>query len=182
MADSSEFDRYAEDYQLHVNEALAVSGEDSGYFARRRVAWLSRYLRQTKEPIRTVIDYGCGTGTLTPHLFELLSVDSVLGVDVSPKSLDVARREHSSNRAQFLLFEQHQPSAQSDLAVCCNVFHHIPPGERASAVDYIYRSLRPGGLLSFWEQNPWNPGTRYIMSRCAFDRDAITLTPPEARR
>ena len=36
--------------------------------------------------------------------------------------------------------------------------------------------------MAFWENNPWNPGTRYVMSRIPFDRDAITLTPPEARR
>jgi hypothetical protein len=49
-------------------------------------------------------------------------------------------------------------------------------------VDYIYRSLRPGGWFALWENNPWNPGTRYVMSQCAFDRDAVTLTPPEAAR
>ncbi len=32
-----------------------------------------------------------------------------------------------------------------------------------------------------WENNPWNPGTRYVMSRIPFDRDAVTLTPREAR-
>ena len=61
------------------------------------------------------------------------------------------------------------------------MFHHILPHERTAAVDYIYRALRPGGLFAFWENNPWNPGTRYVMSRIPFDRDAITLTPPEAR-
>ena len=49
-------------------------------------------------------------------------------------------------------------------------------------MNLVYRSLVPGGLFSFWENNPWNPGTRYVMSRIPFDRDAITLTPPEARR
>lgn len=48
-------------------------------------------------------------------------------------------------------------------------------------VNYIYRSLRQGGLFALWENNPWNPGTRYIMSRCPLDKDAITLAPPEVR-
>jgi len=30
--------------------------------------------------------------------------------------------------------------------------------------------------------NPWNPGTRYVMSRCEFDEDAITLSPPQCRK
>jgi SAM-dependent methyltransferase len=69
-----------------------------------------------------------------------------------------------------------------DLAFCNGVFHHIPPDERAAAVDYIYRSLRCGGLFALWENNPWNPGTKYVMSRIPFDKGAITLKPPEARR
>jgi hypothetical protein len=40
----------------------------------------------------------------------------------------------------------------------------------------------PGGVFALWENNPWNPGTRYIMSRVPFDKDAITMTPPETRR
>jgi hypothetical protein len=42
------------------------------------------------------------------------------------------------------------------------------------------RSLRPGGLFAPWENNPWNPNTRYVMSRIPFDRDATTLSPPKA--
>ena len=37
-------------------------------------------------------------------------------------------------------------------------------------------------MFALWENNPWNPGTRYIMSRVPFDRDAIVITPFEARR
>ncbi len=37
------------------------------------------------------------------------------------------------------------------------------------------------GCLRFFENNPLNPGTRYVMSRIPFDRDAITLTPWNAR-
>jgi hypothetical protein len=38
-----------------------------------------------------------------------------------------------------------------------------------------------GGLFSFWENSAWSLATRYVMSRRVFDRDAIMLTPPEAR-
>ena len=68
-----------------------------------------------------------------------------------------------------------------DLAYCNGVFHHIPPAQRAEALALVNRALRVGGLFSFWENSPWSLATRYVMSRCAFDRDAIMLTPPEAR-
>src|SRR5262249_26850757 len=57
----------------------------------------------------------------------------------------------------------------------------IPLNERPKELAYIRRSLRPGGLFAFWENNPWNPGTRYVMSRIPFDRDAIMLAPNAAR-
>jgi hypothetical protein len=37
-------------------------------------------------------------------------------------------------------------------------------------------------LLALWENNPWNPGTRYVMSRIPFDHDAITLNTRQSRR
>jgi SAM-dependent methyltransferase len=68
-----------------------------------------------------------------------------------------------------------------DLAYCNGVFHHVAPGQRLEALALIHAALRAGGLFSFWENNPWSPAARYVMSRCAFDRDAILLSPPKAR-
>jgi hypothetical protein len=25
--------------------------------------------------------------------------------------------------------------------------------------------MRPGGVVALWENNPWNPATRYVMGR-----------------
>ena len=131
---------------------------------------------------KAIMDFGCGTGAATPFLLDLLGGESVLGVDTSVGSLKMAERAFGSRPTQFLALSQYQPNEQIDLAYCNGVFHHIPLNERAEAVNYVHRSLRPQGLFAFWENNPWNPGTRYVMSRIPFDRDAITLTPHEARR
>lgn len=180
--ENPEFDKYAENYYSALNTALAVSGEDTLYFARGRVAWLADCLGEKQDPRQSVLDFGCGIGTVTPFLFDLIEAESVIGTDTSPKSLEIAKQNYGSERAQFLSFDQYTPCGKIDLAFCNGVFHHLPLDARAAAVDYIYRSLRSGGLFAFWENNPWNPGTRYVMSRCPFDRDAVTLTPPAARR
>jgi SAM-dependent methyltransferase len=177
----TEFDDYAAGYELALAEGLSITGEDKNYFARGRIAWVASCLRALVEKPRTALDFGCGTGSATPHLFDLIGVESVVGLDVSAKSLDVAKRTYGSERTQFLLFNHYQPSERIDLVYCNGVFHHMPLSGRAAVVDYIYRSLRPGGLFALWENNPWNPGTRHVMSRIPFDRDAITLTAPETR-
>jgi SAM-dependent methyltransferase len=176
------FDQYAEDYDSALDQGLSVSGENKDYFAQGRIAWLSSLLRRWRQDVRAVIDFGCGTGTSSPYFFDLLGAESVLGLDISPKSLELAKNTYGCERAHFLLFKQYQPREQIDLVFCNGVFHHIPVNERAATINYIYRSLRPGALFALWENNPWNPGTRYVMSRCPFDKDAITLTPPQARR
>jgi len=183
MSARAEFDCYAEQYDEALEQGISISGESKDYFARGRISWLAEQLSQRDAKTRSVLDYGCGTGTATNYLLELLKVDRVTGTDISPESIRVAATSHlNESRAQFLQLDQFVPSGQIDLAYCNGVFHHIPLSERAGAVRYVYESLRPGGLFSFWENNPLNPATLYVMSQCPFDHDAQTLTPGEARR
>jgi len=106
---------------------------------------------------------------------------SPVGVDVSAKSLEIARKQHSGERIRFESIGEFQSSGQMDLAYCNGVFHHIQPAQRAAALAMIHRALCGGGFFSFWENNPWSLATRYLMSRCAFDRDAILLSPLGAK-
>jgi SAM-dependent methyltransferase len=179
---NTEFDEYAAEYDAALRQGLSVSGENKEYFARGRIDWLARCLRKSGERPQSIMDFGCGTGSATPYLFELLDAASVTGVDISERSLEAARRIFGSARAQFLQFTLHEPCEKIDLAFTNGVFHHIPPADRARAIDYVHRSLKRGGLFAFWENNPWNPGTRLVMSRVPFDRDAIMLSSLEAKR
>ena len=181
MTPHNGFDAYAEDYDATLAHGLSVSGEDKDYFSQGRIAWLARSLGSEQSP-GAVMDFGCGTGSATPYFFDLLGAQSVIGIDTSARSLDVARRNHLGRQSRFVLMDDYVPDEAIDLAFCNGVFHHIPVNDRGVVVDYIYRSLKPGGWFAMWENNPWNPGTRYVMSRIPFDRDAITLTANVARR
>lgn len=178
----SEFDRYATSYDEALTRGIAVSGEDKEFFARGRITWLARCLHQLGEQPQRVLDFGCGTGNASPLLRELLRADSVTGVDTSPALLAEAQRQHGSDHIHFLPAADFRPAGQMDLVFCNGVFHHIPLAERAAVAENICRSLRPGGLFALWENNGWHPGARYVMWRIPFDRDAIPLTPPTARR
>jgi SAM-dependent methyltransferase len=179
--EKAEFDAYAATYDDTLARGISISGEDKNYFARRRIVWLSCLLNRLQEQPRTAMDFGCGTGSAIPFLLNELELESVVGVDASNQSLMIARDIHGAP-ARFVSLAEHRPKGDFDLAFCNGVFHHISPGDRAAAVDTVYSSLRPGGLFAFWENNPWNPGARYVMRRIPFDRSAITLSPPVARR
>jgi SAM-dependent methyltransferase len=188
----AEFDAYAARYDQELAEGLGLTGEGKEYYARGRMRWLAKRLRElgASNP-DTVLDFGCGLGNATPLFFEHLGAKRVVGVDVSDGLLDRARAAFAGeSRVRFHRIETgvsgapargHDAPASADVAFVNGVFHHIPVDQRASALAYVRRTLKPGGYFAFWENNPWNPGTRYIMSRVSFDANAITITPPEAR-
>jgi SAM-dependent methyltransferase len=188
----AEFDAYAARYDQELAEGLGLTGERKEYYAHGRMRWLAKRLREmgVANP-GTVLDFGCGLGNGTPLFFEHLGAKRVVGVDVSDGLLDRARAAFANEpRVSFHRIEpqasinpttSYEAPASADVAFVNGVFHHIPPADRPQALAYVRRTLKPGGLFAFWENNPWNPGTRYIMSRVSFDANAITITPPEAQ-
>ena len=179
---AAEFDSFATSYDEDLERGLALTGEDKLYYANERIAAVRRALdRMAVRPGR-VLDFGCGTGTSVPLLRGLLGASYVLGLDPSAASLERARADVGGAGVEFASPEQRAPDGSFDLAFSNGVFHHIPIDQRADAIDYVLRSLTPGGLFAFWENNPINPGTRWVMRRVAFDRDALPVSAGEARR
>jgi SAM-dependent methyltransferase len=182
MKSNAEFDQYADEYHTDLARSISVSGEDQSFFAQGRIDWLKKSLGETLGTPGAIMDYGAGTGTSVPFLLNLPGAQSVIGIDVSRRTQEIAKQTHNNDRVRFLLPHEYQPAEQIDLVFSNGTFHHIAPEDRAAALDYIHRSLRPGGLLALWENNPWNPGTRFVMSRCAFDQNAVPLSALKARR
>jgi trans-aconitate methyltransferase len=182
MSETAAFDACASTYDEALNRGISISGESKEYFVRRRIEWLSFRLRQHVRRPRRVLDYGCGTGGSARALREQFALASVAGVDVSSESIAIARSQYADD-VQFSTLDEWQPAAgQYDLVYCNGVFHHIQPALRGRALASISRTLSRGGYFAFWENNPWNPGTRLVMRRIPFDRDAKTLSAPNARR
>jgi SAM-dependent methyltransferase len=177
----AEFDAYVTGYHTALDKGLSLSGEDSAFFAKGRVDWLQHRLGELGHTATTVLDYGCGTGSTIPLLLGLPGVERVIGTDASAALLETAARDHHGDRVSFNPLSTPLTDLV-DLAYCNGVFHHIAPAHRADAVAFVVRAMRPGGLFAFWENNPWNPGTRLIMRRIPFDKDAVMLTPAAARR
>jgi SAM-dependent methyltransferase len=177
-----EFDRFATSYDQDLAKSLAITGEDRSFYAQGRIDWTAQCVAQLRSQVRRVLDYGCGDGANAPLLAAKFKADHVLGVDVSSASIAVARQANYGAGVSFLCSDEWTPDGTMDLGFTNGVFHHIPPRERRERLVAIRRALRPGGLFAFWENNPWNPGTRYVMSQCAFDEDAVTISPREAHK
>lgn len=182
MSEAPLFDAYADSYDSALDRALAVTGLAKDYFCKERMTWLRQCLMALGEQPRRGMDYGCGNGSSTPCLASMLNLGEVLGVDVAPKIIAKAREQYGASGVQFGTVTETMTAGEFDVVYCNGVFHHIHKPERPAALDYVYRRLRPGGIFSLWENNPWSPAARYVMSRCAFDEDAQMLAAGETNR
>ena len=180
--DPAAFDEYEASYDAALQRGLALSGESKEYFADARLRWMARFLASSGLSGRRVLDFGCGTGYATATAKRVINADEAIGVDLSAGLLAEATRRWSSPGIAFQHVKQLDPTPAFDLAFCNGVFHHIPVTDRATAISYIYTRLQPQGVLFFWENNPWNPGTRLVMRRIAFDKDAKLLSAAASRR
>jgi SAM-dependent methyltransferase len=172
----TEFDRYAADYRATVNEATGIAGVDvdrlAGHKARLLLGLVEQRLGDASS--RKVLDVGCGIGLVDAELVG--RVGELHGIDTSQKSLEEAARAVPSARFRHFGGER-SPHADAafDLVFAMCVLHHVPPRDRLALVAEIARVTRPGGIVTIIEHNPLNPATRHIVSRCAFDEDAVLL-------
>jgi SAM-dependent methyltransferase len=180
MSSTNDLFDLTEEYTRMLNQGIQLSGEDQTFFINGRL----RDLRETLaawEP-RRILDFGCGLGLGSAALARTFPGAEVVGIDTAEEAIRFAQREHGSGRVRFQTLAQFSEEEAFDLAYCNGVFHHIPPAERIRAATLVRKALKPGGQFALFENNPWNPGTRMVMARIPFDRDAITLSPPETAR
>jgi SAM-dependent methyltransferase len=183
--DIAEFDKFAEEYLATHRTNLAVTGESPDYFARYKIVEVARRLKALKLSPRRVLDFGCGIGNSAPHLREAFPQAAITGVDVSEKSLAVARQRFPG-AADFIALDPGQPPPGPqdgyDLVFSACVFHHIEAAEHVAIFRRLRERIAPGGVMAIFEHNPVNPVSRYIVATCPFDENAVLIPAGELAR
>lgn len=131
-----------------------------------------------------VLDFGCGTGEIAAGLAADPQIVQVVGADESLGMIREARKRDRKISAKIrwvCLRKAKLDLRKFDWIISINTFHHIPPSRRLAVARRLAGSLLPGGALSILEHNPWNPLTRWIVSRCPFDRGVKLLPVTEAK-
>jgi SAM-dependent methyltransferase len=168
-------------YGAQLARGLRLTGEPAEYYARRRIARVRDLARQLWLTPRAVLDFGCGTGTSLGLLRDAFPEARIVGFEPEPELVAVARTTAAAACAELVGREDLLETGFADLVYCNGVFHHIARENRAAAAHRVARALRASGIAFVWENSPFNPGTRMVMARIPFDRDAVLLRPSELR-
>jgi SAM-dependent methyltransferase len=130
------YDSWAEDYERSVASwGYTTPAVAAGFFGR--------YVRPEDG---TVLDAGAGTG-ITGEILALLGYEDIVGIDVAPKMLELARRKgaYRELREMELGGRLDFPDDAFGAVVSTGVFAagHAPP----ESFDDLIRVTRPGGYM-----------------------------------
>ncbi len=119
------------------------------------------------EPGHRILDLGCGTATLSVMLKQAYPGATIVGLDIDPEVLAIARRKAALANCEI---EFHQGlaydpgdglrfrSGSFDCVVSSLLFHHLTTNDKRRTFEKVRELLKPGGelLIVDWgkAQNP----------------------------
>lgn len=141
------FDSIAENYDT-LNHTLSM-GIDRG--------WRKQGLNMLKKlNPKTVLDIATGTGDLAIEAYEILKPESILGIDISEKMMDVGRKKVEKAKLSDVITFQKQdcmaldlPDNSFDAAVVAFGIRNFEDLDKG--LKEILRVLKPGGELMILE-------------------------------
>ena len=103
---------------------------------------------------KKILDLGCGYGG---HCMEFvrMGAERVVGVDISQKMLEIARKENAHEKISYLNMAMEDISAideKFDIAVSSLALHYVEDFE--GVVKNIHSLLNEGGMFVFSQENP----------------------------
>jgi SAM-dependent methyltransferase len=162
----------------------AYWAEHADYFDRSVAVYHERLLEvgAISEGDR-VVDVGCGTGQTTRDAARAASAGAALGIDLSSRMLDYARRRAAEEGLNNVTFAQadaqiypFDPDAY-DVAISRTAAMFF--GDHVAAFRNIRSALRPGGrlVLVTWQPLAFNEWIREIFGALAAGRDLPAPSP-----
>ncbi|NPV90328.1 MAG: class I SAM-dependent methyltransferase [Firmicutes bacterium] len=99
-----------------------------------------------------VLDFGCGTATLTIMAKQRESLAEVFGLDIDKGVLQIAGQKVQKASLEIHLdsYDGNRfpyPDQMFDKVLSSLVFHHLTPGQKINALKEVQRVLKPGGEL-----------------------------------
>lgn len=119
--------------------------------------YLEKQFARHKNPIRSIVELGCGTGTLAAIL--AARGYQVTAVDLSPDMLSVAAEKCEELDVQLVCQDMSKLALpmQADAVICCldSLNYVTRPAQVQRTFQRVFRTLKPGGLFLFDVKTPY---------------------------
>lgn len=172
--DISEFDKFAEEYELNHRKNIAITGEGPEYFAHYKIKEFARFAREFEKNELKILDFGAGIGNSIPYFRKYFPLAQLICADPSSRSITLSGQRFPGSEQYTILTGREIPHDDHTFAMSFSacVFHHIPHNEHQHWLKELFRVTQPGGILTIFEHNPLNPLTVHAVSTCPFDKNA----------
>lgn len=145
--DSCKQERYSHGYESKFVE----------YLESRRVSKDAAFFLPHIKSGMSLIDCGCGPGTITIDLAGFVTPGHVVGVDFEENQINIAKKNALERRVPNVQFEVGDiyklpfPDNTFDAAFAHTIFQHLEDPVKA-AIE-IHRVLKPGGIIGLREED-----------------------------
>jgi ubiquinone/menaquinone biosynthesis C-methylase UbiE len=157
--------------RLGFNSVAVEGGEKGERYIHGYEDWTRQWMGQRTaareldfliphlKPGMSVLDCGCGPGSITADLAGIVVPGEVTGVDIEPRQVEAATRLAAERGVANVKFQQASvydlpfPAASFDVAVAHFVLEHVSDPLRG--LREMRRVLRPGGVAAI--KDPYYP-------------------------
>lgn len=116
---------------------------------------ITNLIRATQSNVTSIVDLGCGTGSLMFCMLDTFPDATVYGVDFDPTMLWLAQARLKSfgNRSKIEMLDlkdsswPHSITAPVDAVVSATALHWLSPAQLLGLYNGIAQILRPGGIF-----------------------------------
>jgi SAM-dependent methyltransferase len=176
----------------NIDQAAAWDGDEGGYWAEHAERFdesLAPHHRRLLAALEMTeqthaLDVGCGTGQTTRDVARLAPSGSALGVDLSARMIDFARRAAAAEGLANASFEradaQLHPFPRASFDVVLGRTAAMFFGDKPAAFGNLARAMRPGGQLALlvWRSADRNEWFTAFRTALAAGRD-LPMPPSE---
>lgn len=147
-------------------------------YSPRRFRYATDEIRKRANPNSTLIDVGCGTGTLLALLESETGISDLAGMDISANALDVADERVTCETFRASILDPDLATAiprRFDFVVIAAVLHHLVARSRGesralarAALEHALELLTDGGRLVIVEPTftpHWAMGLIFFLKR-----------------
>jgi SAM-dependent methyltransferase len=137
---------------------------------RRAQEWIGFFLPYLK-PGFTVLDCGCGVGSITLDIAEKVAPGQVIGIDIDESQLEIARANAIERGLTNVSFEQGDVYALRfddgffDAVLAHTLLIHL--NDQLRALRVFHRLLKPGGVVGIsdddWDTFIFSPENPFIL-------------------